>query len=267
MMQRLLLRLTVLSLLFLFHSLAWAIDYTADANCQGAWLMEDDGNETDESGNGNPMIETGGDIPQDADKKFGDYSRDFEADDTEYLTHADGLSTDIFGADQKVSLVCWEKTETAQAFGQLVNKGSTGVGDLQYSVARKGATDVMRCSVNPTNYSCTGAAQDWDDGSWYHVAVVYNDIDIRLYQNGVVDANGAANPDAFTTGSIDTSHVVMIGCGEYNSSLSGYWDGLIDDVAIFDDDLSSTEVNDIMDNGLAPAVVAAAAQVIRVNII
>ncbi len=266
-MQKYLSRLTVLSLLVLLaHNPCWAFtgDPVDDPNCQGAWLMEDDGNETDESGNGNPMIETGGDIPQDADRKFGDWSRDFEADDTEYLTHADGLSTDIFGADQKISLVCWEKTETAQSFGTLINKGTLGTGDMQYSLARRGATDIMRCTVNADAYTCEGAATDWDDGSWHHAAMVYNDIDVRLYQDGVLDENAPVNPDAYTTGSIDTPNAVQIGLGEFGGGPSGYWDGLLDDAAIFDDDLSSTEVNDIMDNGLKRIVVAARPQLISI---
>ena len=49
---------------FLLVQPAWAVVYNDDVNCMGSFGMEDDGNETDLSGEGNDLTESSGDIPQ-----------------------------------------------------------------------------------------------------------------------------------------------------------------------------------------------------------
>ena len=72
----------LIALLICVNSYA-ATDSSDDASCVGYWPMEDTGNETNESSvAGSTLVETVGTIPQDADKKFGTYSRDFELDHT-----------------------------------------------------------------------------------------------------------------------------------------------------------------------------------------
>lgn len=222
----------------------------------GCFLMEDSGNETDVS-RGNTLTETDGTIPQDADKKFGTYSRDFELGDTEYLTHADGLDTDFYGADQHISIVHWTKFESSVS-GITVSKadGGTDYNTSYLMLYLAPPTDTMWfcLSANLSSLECAkGGSSAYDDGSWHHVAGVYNDTDIRLYLDGVLDSNGADNPQARTDGFGNSSAPFRIGTRQYSGSLTNYFDGLIDDVGIFDVALDSTDINDIMDNGLVQA--------------
>ena len=90
---------------------AVATDYTADANCVGAWFMNESlagGDEDDQSSNNADLVETSGDIPTDAEVPAGysGTSRLFARVGTEYLGHADGESTDINGINT-MSIVVW----------------------------------------------------------------------------------------------------------------------------------------------------------------
>lgn len=257
-------------LVLLVPNLVRAVDYTQDANCQGAFLMEDglsanSDDETDEA-KGNTLTETGGDIPNDADKKFGDWSRDFERDDSEYLAHANGLDTDINGADQPISIVYFIKREADSSRAEyIVAKYQTGGNNRQYGSLIQGDQSgdphtFILSNDGSSTVLCTGATE-MVAGTWFHFAVVYNDTDIRIYIDGSLDSNGASNPKTYSSGIANKGHEFRIGDRDSGATQTDYKaDGLIDDVGVFDDELSSTEVNDIMDNGLQPAVVAAVLQ-------
>lgn len=235
---------------------AFAVNYGNDANCMGYWPMEQDtgNNETDLSGEGEDLTDNNN-VDRSADKKFGTYSRGDFADDTSYLSHADGGSSDINGVDQELSLVAFVKDENADAlFGGIISKYNT-TGDLRQYILYVNNTDVLICILSSNGTAtavCTGAT---DPGQvWRHVAAVYNDIDIRIYLDGSLDNNGANNPKAYTGGIADKSAEFQIGRREGSTTID--FDGLIDDVAIFDRELTSVEVSDINTNGVAGAVAA-----------
>jgi len=223
-------------------------DYTSDANCQGAWFMNCSGNETDRSGNGNTLTETSGTIPTSATVPSGysGTSRDFELGDTECLLRTDGDSVglDINGADAKVSVVAWVKAEDianaswysiACKWTNQYYLGLVGTGSGTFKVAG----GVVGGAGQKLVYS-TGTA--YAAGTWYHVAFVFNDVDLRVYTNGSLDCT----PLADTNGISDNASSFYIG----SSSTGSPFDGLIDEVAVFDRELSSTEVAEIYTDGI-----------------
>ena len=254
----------ILTVLFLLiTSSVHAASYTDDANCMGSWGMEDDGNETDRSGEGETLTETGGDIPQSATKQEGTYSRDFEVGDTEYLTHADGGSTEINGLNQSISITLWARRESETGAQQwMVSKYNGAAGQRQYAVLSD-TDEQVYCGICEAVGTCTWAVTAnsvISDATWAHIACVYNDTDIRIYIDGSLSSNGADNPKAYVDGIVNSTAAFMIGS---SSSPSGYYNGLIDDVGIFDKALSSSDVSDIYTNTLAGG--AAARRIIMVN--
>jgi len=232
-------------LLLLSTTLVGATNYCEDANNVGCFLMEDSGNETDRGGNtSNTLTETSGTIPQDADAKFGDYSRDFEASETEYLAHADSLETDIFGADATFTIVAWVKLEAGSSSDQYIVTKLDLSGQAQYGIYIDGnEIPVLRLSNSVSDGDDEKINSDQgalDTGTWYHIAGVYDDTDKIIYRNGV--ATSASKTD----GIFDGNQEFKIGSRDG----ARYWDGLIDEVAVFDRALSSGEITDIMNNGL-----------------
>lgn len=245
--------LALCSVLWLVSS-AWATNYCSDANNKGCWGMEDSGNESDLSSNGVTLTETSGTIPQSADKKFGTYSRDFESGDTEYLIEAaDGSATDITGANQNMSICAWVKPESVPSAGNRVWLAAkwNATGQHQYGITiydRGGGAKAefsLSFDGDTFNYDAVGATT-LSTATWYHICGVYNDTDMRLYLNGSVDTNGASNPLSYNLGIANKSAKFTTGTSE---DLGSYFDGLIDDVCLFNRELSSAEVSDIYTNG------------------
>ncbi|MFT4547067.1 MAG: hypothetical protein ACI9UA_001409 [Pseudoalteromonas tetraodonis] len=93
-------------------------------------------------------------------------------------------------------------------------------------------------------------------GSWTHLAISYEEATqtMRFYVNGT-QANSATAPNLYSPNG-PQAEPFNIGSGADNGG-SFYFDGLIDDVALWDEALTVAEIQDVMDKGVpggAPAV-------------
>lgn len=216
-------------------------DYTQDANCSLAYLMEEDGwngteNEVvDTSANNNHGVASGN-ATTDANGKFG---RCGIFDGT-----GDYVVTPLSLADTDFSIVAWVKADVIEEGATIVD----GRGD--YLTLRIDFVDddkwefyIWDTAERKATYTVTAQA-----GQWYHLAAVYDkDNNIKLYVDGDLK-------DTTECGTVGGSGACYIGA-RYNGTYE--FDGRIDEVGIFDRVLNSTEINDIMDNGLTGAVVTA----------
>ena len=224
-----------------------ATDYTADANCMGAWLMNvDSTTETDRSVSSADLTEVSGTIETSADVPAGysGTSRTVVIGDTEWLQDEDGGSTDINGADQSLSLCIWVKYASDPGADDNLFTKFTSVGDQrQYRLANDHSTSKMYFRVSTSSASGAGYVEVLSDtdmaasASWQHVCAVSNDIDLRIYLNGALDCT----PEAHTAGIFNGSDPLKIG---------GAFSGQIDEAIIFDRELSAAEVLEIYTYGI-----------------
>ena len=232
-------------------------DYTQDASCVGVWRFEEDTKteqEIDVSGNDELLIQGSGTIPY-VDGILGK-SRDFEASETEYLTAPDGGSTDVSGANQSISIVCWVKLESDTGdYQSIIAKYNSGSNWRQYKLLytyNGSALDdnvlyFLLSSDGSASSGCIGAT-DINDGEWHHLACVYDDTDQRIYIDGELDSNGADNPKAYTDGIGD--EIAPFFLGTTGTGADDFFDGIIDEVAIFSRALTALEIKDIYQHGL-----------------
>jgi len=75
-------------------------------------------------------------------------------------------------------------------------------------------------------------------GSWYHVACVYQNKNVMIYLNGELKGSGYFNSNA--TGVADKN--LAIGVRAYSSIKENYFNGIIDDVRIYNRALTAGEV-------------------------
>jgi len=93
-------------------------------------------------------------------------------------------------------------------------------------------------------YSATGPALT--DSQWIHVAGTYDDGTLRLYVDGVEEAEATA-----ATYGVNTTQELLIGAGSNEGPTHDYFfQGPIDDVRIYDRALSQSEIASIMDGTL-----------------
>ena len=205
------------------------------------------GSATDISGNGNNGSISGASYVNES----GDgspSSLDFNGSGTVNLG---GL--DVNGSG--VTLAAWVRADsfTGNNFdGRIISKASGIATDrhvFMLSTTRRGNTDDVvllgrvRIDGDTANFRAnTGLLQT---GEWYHVAMVYDESAMTLYLDGEVVAS------AGLTGSIDQDSSVDVAVGSQPNG-SNAWDGLIDDVRIFQRGLSAGELAEIASGG-APA--------------
>ena len=224
-------------------------DYTKDANCQGAWRFDPvEGKLLDISGDDAYL--TLGDTPTYTTDGSCVESNCYDYDgDNDYLTAGvidmagwDGLSVSVWvnydssGSDEHLAVSNWDGGEAKAGFMIRLEPTDDSVEGwvLQFNNSDIGGT------FNDTTITAN---------TWFHIVLTYDKSAVRCYVNGVVDTTTHAGSNALDDGS---SEALDIG---YNHAYGGdaggdYFDGLIDEVAIWDRALTAAEVKDIYLHGL-----------------
>jgi hypothetical protein len=205
---------------------------------------------TDSSGNGRDgvingaMWKTGGVGGEGAHLEFlGTGQTVIDDDGEDYLNGLSGLT-----------IAMWVKADSIPTDkGFIIAEppdGGDNVCTMRYDAAGAsfGGAAVLKMAVT----SDPGGEQQFESSAnlqtteWHHVAMTWSDGDlIRFYSNGVEDAGtGRNNPN--NAGVVSGCNTLIVGQGGKDSG--GGWDGLIDDVRIYDYPLTADEVAEIAAN-------------------
>jgi hypothetical protein len=214
-------------------------------------MEEDSGTRYDSSKNGNHLTDNNT-VASSTDARQGARSADFEVDNAEYLSITDGSQTglDITG---NLSIVAWIKPESTSDVMRIVSKyqatsgnrsyqifaGNVDYTDIAFTVSNDGTTITVCYTSNPVISA----------GTWTHIAAVYNGTDMRVYINGSLSNNGTNNPKTYSSGIVNGAANFEIGRYDGNTK---YFDGLIDEVAVFNRALSADEIAAIYNYGILP---------------
>lgn len=159
---------------------------------------------------------------------------DFEADNSEYLSHTD--NTDLSTGDIDFSLSFWVKAETLSGFPVPICKGDNG--DREY---------ILYFSSGVPQWEVNGSTVSWgaalSTGTWYHIVVWHDSVSNLV---GIAVNNGTPVTASDGSGGRDTIRDFWIGTS-LNQSL--YWDGLIDEVGFWKKVLSSGEITSLYGGG------------------
>jgi hypothetical protein len=239
---------------------AGATDYTASADCMGAWYMNvDNDSETDRSGEGGTLTECGGDtnIPRTTDVPGGyaGYSRDFSS--SEALYHADNNSTDITeltDGGAGLTIAGWIKVSEAVLgrYDIMAGKWDSNNGDRQYWLGIKGSGSdqfkvVGLASADGSAYTEEGGdTSTLNENTWYHIALTMDGTDMTVYVNGSADSTAAS----FTTDLYAGDAAFTVG-SRWNESWCEGWNKMeIDEVIVMDVALTGTQLTEIYNNGI-----------------
>lgn len=204
----------------------------------GYWKMDEasDATRADYSGNSNTLTESSLDTVAQTSGKYG-YSGDFEFDDTESIsiTDASQRGLDITG---NITLCSWIKPESfaAAAMG-VVGKWTSGASSYYLSVASNETVDFSVYS-GITGSSVSSEIGSVTVGNWVHICGVYDGKNIISYVNGVPSGDG---PIPYSSGIANTSAAFTIG----TANDTDYFDGLIEEVRIYNRALSSIELSQL----------------------
>ena len=159
------------------------------------------------------------------------------ADDYVEITGYKGITG---SADRTCS--AWIKT--SQAVRAILFWGDESAAGGKWMFTIDGATGALRVAVTGGNIAGTTVI---NDDQWHHVAAVFSDDgsanveDVKLYVDGFRETVGFVNPAPLQTLASDN---VTIG----RSASGQYFEGLIDDVRIYDRVLTSSEIHELATN-------------------
>jgi len=141
------------------------------------------------------------------------------------------------------TLSAWINTTSSGSYKIIMGMGGVN------GVAAKGLTMWINPSGKLHASWGNGSAEDYwtnsattsiNTGNWFHVAITVNGLTnpvVKGYVNGAAEGSGSTGNDSIT---FDSSFT--IGTRNSGGNLASYWDGEIDQVRIFNKELSSTEV-------------------------
>lgn len=230
-----------------------------DPNCVGLWTLDDV--YTDLSGNGNTLTPSG--TPSFATGKFNN-GLDLELSSSQYASITDAAQTglDITG---DFSISGWFKIEQlpeTPGTDFILCRKWGGAPNNSYSILMQQFTTynkiLIQYSGDGTNntHITTDAAtfmEAGDVGNFVHIAMA---VDVSA-KSAIVYKNGVLQASSLTSG---TQTSVYNGNGAFaigatSTGVSGYYDGVIDDFAIFDRLLTATEIGQIYDGTIPRRVV------------
>lgn len=192
-----------------------------------------------------------------ATHKQGDRSADFETDNDEFLSFAGSVNDFSWDTDLEFTMCMWCRAEDT-VLGNLMSKGVTGTSDYEFSidVEADGTPGIWIGHTNGTaseELDFTGA--NIVIGIWYHICVAYNgsgstsagladkELRIRIWDDNAGALLGGSEETPSSANAKSWGEGGDFQIGAYNSL--NQWDGLIDEVLIYDRCLTSAEMDDL----------------------
>jgi hypothetical protein len=212
----------------------------ASAGLVGLWRFKHDNQllQGDASGNGNHATPGGNaDWVFDGARNSGVFSFDGNND---FLSAADSASLSVVG---DITIAAWVNVGNTIGGGSnwrgLLGKGNgSNPASYQFFFNQGNLVPVfLRGTGNPANTVITGGSIVPAENTWEHWAITQSGTAVTFYRNGNVVHNGTIS----TTMADDNGSLYIGNRGD--SQLD--WLGRLDDVAIFNEALSQSQINDI----------------------
>lgn len=225
--------------------------FSGDPNCEAVWLLENGALTTDSTGNGNTLTNDG--VVATTTHMEGSYAGDWEATETDSLLRADAdLSSDFplksGGTQTDISVCFWVHFESIGT-NYMVSKYDDSGSYRSFGVFVTSAYNKIGVVIGTSSGASSAIKYSSDvvtTGTWYHVAVTYQ-ASTRNYTLRIWDdtAGSVLCNDSGTYASdmsITTASWIL---GARNAGVTACLDGLLDEVCVFNDILSTTDIDNI----------------------
>ena len=161
-------------------------------------------------------------------------SLDFEANAVDYINFTSPSHLSNIG--NQFTMEAWVNAESFTNSPTIVDKDYASAFSFYYSSSRLRTTIVTN-----TGSTTVSGSRIHTTGDWYHVVFTYNGTAMQLYTDGSTDGNSVAKTGNIST----TSKDFIVGSGwEGNNPRFYPFDGLIDEVAIYNRSLTAQEIRD-----------------------
>ena len=236
-------------------------DFSGDGNAVALWDLEETSGDRFDSIGTNTLTDNNTVGTDTVDYQEGGASADFEVDNSQSLSISDanldsGFPLKSRESNGDISITFWYKKESNNSYAGLFSKWDTGAGARSFYIRDHSTKLDFYIGTNSgTGYELLNNSLSTSAGRWYHVGATFNNTTkawkLRVWDDTAgsvaLDTGGtAANNIAIT------SAAVGIGASHNSGTPERYFDGLIDEVVVFSDILTTGEIDQIR-QGTYPA--------------
>ena len=228
-------------------------DFSGDGNAVALWSVDNGALTTDSIGT-NTLTDNNTVGTDTVDYQVGNASADFEISNSESLTILDSALNSGFPlksgeSNGDISLTFWYKKESNNSYAGLFSKWDTGAGARSFYLRDHSTKLDFYIGANSgAGYELLSSSLTTSAGRWYHVGATFNNTTktwkLRVWDDTagsvVLDASGTA-----TNNIAITNAAVAIGASLTSGTPERYFDGLIDEVVVFRDILTTGEIDQI----------------------
>jgi hypothetical protein len=199
------------------------------------------GNADDESGNGNHGVVHGATLTTD---RFGSEESAYRFDGiNDYIEIADSPSLDI---EQQITIAAWVRFySNPDGSSRIVDKSHTDCRAPWNMYGLRMCCKASRFSFDVTTYGSnhiSNSTSDYPPDAWHFVIGTYDGSAQKLYVDGVLDSSAAVS------GPIETNNEPLL-IGKHRGCESQHFDGVLDDVRIYNRALSEAEIGGLYEEG------------------
>jgi hypothetical protein len=231
-------------------------NFATDPNCVALWRFEPDHLTMDSRGV-NPLTNNGAQS-ETLDVREGAGCANFKAGETDWMSIDDhdlspNFPTKNGDTNFEMSVCFWMKPRTFPFGGTMISKYLLSTEDRSWRLFTEGSGSADLCVSLGTGTGGSFKKYAFDDpnqlltaGHWYHVAFTYRDVD-RTYHVRVWDATaGVLRVDETGTA---TAHMAVteapLVLGSVPLMFDYSFDGLLDEVVVFNDVVTTEEIDQI----------------------
>lgn len=221
-----------------------ANDFSGDSNCVALWRFESGALTTDSKGS-NTLTDNNTVQEDTSNQKEGSCCADCEADNVEYFSITDGNLDSGFplksgDSNKKISICAWLKIESIVSNHFIYTKYSSGNYSIRITLFSNSKIQ-LRIGYNggASSEDLYYADPGMVTGRWFHIAATFDDTD-KSWKFIIWD-------DTASSKILDTSGTATnnINVGSADVEIGHGFDGLIDEMVVFKDILSTAEIDQI----------------------
>ena len=160
---------------------------------------------------------------------------DFDGAD-DWVSAADSDSLDITGP---ITISAWIKPETLSGYDTIISKRDAAAIEANYAL-RTYNDEIQFYWANSGWQVKTTSAANLTTGEWYHLAATYDGSTVNIYKNGSLENSTCTNGTCNLPLLADTNGLTLGRAGDYASE---YFDGLIDEVRVYEKVLPVDEIS------------------------
>ena len=150
--------------------------------------------------------------------------------------HVTVADNDLLDIEDDLTIMAWFSPTEVLTSRRLMVKN-----DSIFVIFDFGNADSVELLVKPNNTFAESTTTDWEIGQWYHFAGTFDGDTMRVYVNGVLEAEAPNN-----TPIAPSALELWIGGDDFGRP-TDHFPGLIDEVRIYNRTLTEAEVKEVMD--------------------